>query len=99
FHLGLHKMSVMFAEMFFADRFGDPGAEQSLASCIYEHLQAFADACYNWGPNVDRNALYMLIGALIVVVAGFSYYAYQQEKQPDGVEIKLNEQGLSIEGN
>lgn len=51
------------------------------------------------GSNVDRNALYMIIGALIVVVAGFSYYAYQQEKQPDGVEIKLNDQGLSIEGN
>ncbi|MCT7662954.1 hypothetical protein [Shinella kummerowiae] len=48
---------------------------------------------------MDRNALYMIIGALIVVVAGFSYYAYQEEKQPDGVEIKLNDQGLSIEGN
>jgi hypothetical protein len=48
---------------------------------------------------VNRNALYMIIGALVVVVAGFAYYAYQQEKKPDGVEIKLNDQGLSIEGN
>jgi len=48
---------------------------------------------------VNRNALYMIIGALIVVVAGFAYYTYQQEKKPDGVEIKLNDQGLSIEGN
>ena len=48
---------------------------------------------------MDRNALYMIIGALIVVVGGFSYYAYQQEKQPDGVEIRVDEQGLSIEGN
>lgn len=48
---------------------------------------------------VNRNALYMIIGALIVVVAGFSYYAYQEEKKPDGVEIKVDEQGLSIEGN
>lgn len=53
----------------------------------------------NWGLNVNRNTLYMIIGALVVVVAGFSYYAYQEEKQPDGVEIKVNEQGLSIEGN
>lgn len=53
----------------------------------------------NWGSHVNRNALYMIIGALIVVVAGFAYYAYQQEKKPDGVEIKLNDQGLSIEGN
>jgi hypothetical protein len=48
---------------------------------------------------VNRNALYMIIGALIVVVAGFSYYAYQQEKQPDGVEIRVGEQGISIEEN
>lgn len=40
----------------------------------------------------------MIIGALVVVIAGFSYYAYQQEKQPDGVEIRVDEQGLSIEG-
>ena len=54
---------------------------------------------FNRGLTVNRNALYMIIGALIVVVAGFSYYAYQEEKKPDGVEIKLDEQGLSIEGN
>ena len=41
----------------------------------------------------------MIIGALIVVVAGFSYYAWQKEKQPDGVEIRVGEQGLSIEAN
>lgn len=43
--------------------------------------------------------LYMIIGALIVVVAGFSYYAWQQEKKPDGVEIRVDEQGLSIQEN
>ncbi len=48
---------------------------------------------------VSRDTLYMVIGALIVVVAGFSYYAYQQEKKPDGVEIRVDEKGLSIEGN
>ena len=41
----------------------------------------------------------MIIGALVVVVAGFSYYAWQQEKTPDGVEIRLDQQGLSIEEN
>ncbi|WP_242221148.1 hypothetical protein [Shinella zoogloeoides] len=48
---------------------------------------------------MSRDALYMIIGALVVVVAGFSYYAWQQEKKPDGVEIQLNEQGLSIQEN
>lgn len=41
----------------------------------------------------------MIIGALIVVVAGFSYYAWQEEKKPDGVEIRVDEQGLSIQEN
>jgi hypothetical protein len=41
----------------------------------------------------------MVIGALIVVVAGFSFYAWQQETEPDGVEIRLNEEGLSIQEN
>ncbi len=51
------------------------------------------------GIFVSRNALYMIIGALLVVVAGFSWYAWQEEKKPDGVEIRLDDQGLSIEGN
>ena len=41
----------------------------------------------------------MIIGALIVVVVGFSYYAWQEEKKPDGVEIRVDEQGLSIQEN
>ncbi len=48
---------------------------------------------------MNKNALYMVIGALIVVVAGFSYYAYQEEKKPDGVEIQVDRNGLSIEEN
>jgi hypothetical protein len=51
------------------------------------------------GIFVSRNALYMLVGALVVIVAGFSYYTYQQEKKPDGVEIHLGDDGLSIQGN
>ncbi len=46
---------------------------------------------------MSKNALYMIIGALIVVVAGFSYYAYQEEQQPDGVEIRVGKDGLSIQ--
>jgi hypothetical protein len=48
---------------------------------------------------MSRNTLYLLIGALIVVVIGFAIYAYQQETEPQGVQIEVNEQGLSIEGN
>ncbi|MDX3925497.1 MAG: hypothetical protein QHC90_06770 [Shinella sp.] len=48
---------------------------------------------------MNKNALYMIIGALIVVVAGFAYYAYQEEQKPEGVEIQLGRDGVSIEEN
>lgn len=48
---------------------------------------------------MSRNTLYLLLGALIVVVIGFSIYAYQQESRPSGVQIEINEEGLSVEGN
>lgn len=48
---------------------------------------------------MSRNVLYLLVGALAVIVIGFAIYAYQQETQSPGVEIQINEQGLSIEGN
>ena len=48
---------------------------------------------------MSRNTLYLLVGALIVVVIGFAIYAYQQESQPQGIQIEMNEQGVSIEGN
>lgn len=45
------------------------------------------------------NTLYMIIGALVVVVAGFAYYAYEQEQKPDGVAIEFGKNGVSIEEN
>ena len=48
---------------------------------------------------MSRNTLYLLLGALVVVVIGLAIYTYQQESQPDGVQIELNDQGLSVEGN
>ncbi len=48
---------------------------------------------------MNKNVLYMIIGALIVVVGGFSYYTYQEEKKPDGVEIQVGKNGLSIQEN
>lgn len=49
---------------------------------------------------MDRNVLCVIIGALIVVVA-LGYYTYKKEAKqdlkPSGVEMKLNENGLSVE--
>lgn len=48
---------------------------------------------------MNKNGLYILVGALIVAVGCFSIYAYQQETKPKGVELKIGEQGVSIEQN
>lgn len=48
---------------------------------------------------MNKNMLYLLLGALVVVIIGFSFYTYKQETKPAGVELKLNENGVSIEQN
>jgi hypothetical protein len=46
---------------------------------------------------MPRNTLYLVIGLLVagLIVVG---YLYSQENQR-GVEIKIDDQGISIEGN
>ena len=46
-------------------------------------------------PN--RNFLFLIIGALVVVVAILGYQLYQDRKQPEGVRIDLGPNGMSIE--
>jgi predicted negative regulator of RcsB-dependent stress response len=45
----------------------------------------------------NRNILYLIIGALIVVVGVLSYNVYQSKKQPEGLQINLGPNGLKIE--
>ena len=44
------------------------------------------------------NILYLVVGALVIVVAVMSYQLYQDRKQPEGVRIDLVPGGLSIQG-
>ncbi len=46
---------------------------------------------------MNRNSLYLVIGALIVVVIGLGIYVYREESKPSGVELKIDESGVSIE--
>jgi RsiW-degrading membrane proteinase PrsW (M82 family) len=48
---------------------------------------------------VNKNTLYLLIGALVVVVIGLGVYVYREESKPSGVELKIDESGVSIEQN
>jgi len=48
---------------------------------------------------VQRNTLYLVIGALIVIVVGLGFYAWREESKPEGVEIRIDDSGISVEQN
>jgi hypothetical protein len=54
---------------------------------------------YEHGGSMNKNSLYILLGALLVTIVGFSIYTYREESKPKGVELKIDEQGVSIEQN
>lgn len=39
------------------------------------------------------------MGALVIVVIGLGFYVYQEESKPSGVELRIDEGGVSIEQN
>ena len=45
---------------------------------------------------MNRNFLYLLIGVLAAVVAILGYSAYQDHKEPDGLQINVGKDGLDI---
>jgi hypothetical protein len=48
-------------------------------------------------PMNNRNLLYAVVGALVVVVAILGYNLYQAKKQPEGLQINLGPNGVKIE--
>ena len=46
-----------------------------------------------------QNQLYLIIGALIVAVVALGIYVWREESKPDGVELKIDESGISIQEN
>jgi hypothetical protein len=48
---------------------------------------------------MSRNALYLVIGVLAVIVVTLGVYLVYQETQKPRLEIRLDEQGISIDGN
>ncbi len=47
----------------------------------------------------NKNSLYLLLGIFLAVILGMAYYIYQEQSKPSGIELKLNEDGISVEGN
>lgn len=48
---------------------------------------------------MSRNGLYALVAVLAIAVVGFAIYTYQQQQARPGVEVRIDEQGVSIDGN
>jgi predicted negative regulator of RcsB-dependent stress response len=46
----------------------------------------------------NRNILFLIIGALIVVVGVLGYNLYESKKQPDGLQINVGPNGLKVQG-
>jgi RsiW-degrading membrane proteinase PrsW (M82 family) len=44
------------------------------------------------------NIFYLVIGALVIVVALLGYQLYQDRHPPEGLQIKVGPGGLSIQG-
>jgi RsiW-degrading membrane proteinase PrsW (M82 family) len=46
---------------------------------------------------MSRNSLYLIIGVLAVAVIVLGVYIYREESKPSGVELRIDESGISIE--
>ncbi|OWK22069.1 membrane protein [Mesorhizobium amorphae CCBAU 01583] len=48
---------------------------------------------------MKQNMLYLIIGALVVVVIALGIYLYREQTKPKGVELKIDDKGISIQQN
>jgi RsiW-degrading membrane proteinase PrsW (M82 family) len=46
---------------------------------------------------MNRNILYLVIGALVVVIVVIGYWFYQERQKTTGIEINVGKSGISIE--
>lgn len=47
---------------------------------------------------MSRNTLYGVIAILVIALVAFGIYTYQEQSRP-GIEVRVDEQGISIDGN
>lgn len=48
---------------------------------------------------MKQNTLYLVVGALLVVVIALGIYIYREQTRPKGVELKIDDKGISIQQN
>ena len=48
---------------------------------------------------MSRNGLYAVIAILLIGIAAFAIYTYQQQQSRPGIEVRVDGNGVSIDGN
>ena len=48
---------------------------------------------------MSRNGLYAVIAVLLIAVVAFAIYSYQQQQAQPGIEVRVDGNGVSIDGN
>ncbi|MGT2464553.1 hypothetical protein ACVOMV_01895 [Mesorhizobium atlanticum] len=48
---------------------------------------------------MKQNMLYVIIGALVIVIIALGIYVYREQTRPKGVELKIDDKGISIQQN
>jgi hypothetical protein len=48
---------------------------------------------------LKQNQLYLVIGALVVIVVVLAGYIYHEQTKPEGVQIQFDQNGLKIQKN
>ena len=48
---------------------------------------------------MNRNLLYLICGVLGIAVVILGYQVYQDRQKPKGVELRIDDTGISIQGN
>ncbi|TPI75854.1 hypothetical protein [Mesorhizobium sp. B2-8-9] len=46
-----------------------------------------------------QNTLYLIIRALVAIVIALGIYVYREQTRPKGVELKIDDKGISIQQN
>jgi len=47
----------------------------------------------------NQNMLYAVIGALVIAVVALGIYVYRAQTKPEGVELRIDENGVSVQQN
>ena len=46
---------------------------------------------------MKQNTLYLIIGTLVVAVVALGIYVYRQESKSEGVELRIDGSGISVQ--